>query len=141
MRLFLRAIVVLALALSFALTIQAQSRPNNAVFHRIQVRVFLPDGVTMSGIIRVQLDSERSGQPVQFKNLLRENYVDFSQLPNNDYILTVTDNEDKFETYSERFTLRSNFPQFRQLSVFLRKKINMDTKGPGTIAAPGTAGG
>jgi Tfp pilus assembly protein PilF len=138
MNVVIRTIALLFLVLNVAVMVQAQAQRNNNVFHRVQVRVYLPDGPAPS-TIRVQIDSERSGQPVQFKNLFRETFTEFTLIGNGNYIVTVSaDNDNDIEPYTERFTLRSNFPLLRQINVFMRRKFAVKDKGPGTIAAPGT---
>ncbi|MEW6731838.1 MAG: tetratricopeptide repeat protein [Acidobacteriota bacterium] len=140
MKLLLKSIAIVVLALSWGVATPVLAQRNAPVFHRVQVRVYLPDGITPPQVIRVQIDSERSGQPLQFRNLMRENFTEFSQVPNGEHILNViADNEIQLETHTERFSLRSNFPLVRQFNIFLRRKLTtLNERAPGTIDATGT---
>jgi tetratricopeptide (TPR) repeat protein len=116
----------------------AQQRPT--VSHRLQVRILLPDNAGTPEVIRVNLDSERNGLPIQTRNLLRENYTEFTGLPNGEYVMTISvDDDKKFESYTERFSLRSAFSQVRQINAFVKLRATRDLKeAPGTISATGT---
>ncbi|MBL8151002.1 MAG: tetratricopeptide repeat protein [Blastocatellia bacterium] len=114
---FLLLLILGAVSPAFA------QRPSPQVQHRVQVRVYLPDGVDAEQVVRVQLDSEQSMTPLQFRNLMRDSVVEFTQISNGDYILTITSTgKTPLETYTERISLRSNFPQARQVNVFLNRQ-------------------
>lgn len=115
--------------------VSAQQRA--PVLHRVQVRIFLPDGIGVPSIIKLQLDSERTGLPLLTKNLIRETLTEFNFLPNGEYILTISvDDDKKMESYTEKFSLRSSFPLLKQINAFIKAKdTRLDNAPPGTISA------
>jgi tetratricopeptide (TPR) repeat protein len=135
MRLLLQAIIVAAIVLGFSTDLFAQNQRNTRIAHRLQVRIYLPEGVQFPEVIRVNLNSETLGQPIQTKNLLRETFTEFTQIPSGEYIIVITaDNEEHIDQYTERISLRSNFPLVRQISAFMNKKLGpISKKQPGTI--------
>lgn len=113
-------------------SVSAQVRTTTAI-HTVQVRIFVPDGVTPPQLIRVSLDSERSGQSVNNRTLIRDTFTEFQNLTNGEYSLNVTtDNDKQIEPYIERFSLRSNFPLLKQFSVFLKIRVEAGMRPPGT---------
>lgn len=139
MRLLLK--ISLSLFLSLVFFVMPAYSQQRVVVHRLIVSVILPNGIAAPQVIEVKLDSERNGLPLLTKSLVRETRTDFTQLPNGEYIVTVTADNDKYlEPYTERVSLRGSFSITRQINVLMSPKIKMgaETVAPGTIAVPGT---
>lgn len=127
----LQAVLLLLLCAVFA---EAQ-RTSSPVSHTITVKVYVPDGIVTPQVIKVELVSDRSGQPLQLINLMRgENTANFYNIPNGEYAVTVTpDRDSSLEPAIERFSLRNNFPILKQLNIFLSGRVSVGRIAPGTV--------
>lgn len=140
MRIVYLALVGLVLSLISG-GLQSVTAQIRIVNHRVQVNILIPQGVAVQ-VLRVQLDSDRTGIPLQTKNLIRDTKTDFFPLPNGEYALTVSADDGKYlESSTERFSLRGPFGITKQFDIFLRAKFAAKSaeEAPGTIAAPGTS--
>ncbi|MCS6883984.1 MAG: tetratricopeptide repeat protein [Acidobacteriota bacterium] len=115
-------LLLLVLHLAFAF-----QRTSSLVSHTITVKVYLPDGVAVPQVVKVELYSDRTGQPLQMINLMKgETTAVFYGLPNGEYAVSV-DAGPQFERFMERFSLRNNFSMLKQLDVFLTGRVVSNT--------------
>lgn len=124
------------LLLFCAVSAQAQ-RVSAPVSHTITVKIYVPDGVVVPQVIKVELLSDRSGQPLQLISLMRgENTANFYNIANGEYAVVVTPDRDSgLEPAVERFSLRNNFPILKQLSIFLSGRVTKGRVVVGTVDA------
>ncbi len=124
------------LLLFCTVSVQAQ-RTSMPVSHTITVKIYVPDGIVVPQVIKVELLSDRSGQPLQLINLMRgETTANFYNIANGEYAVVVTpDRESSLESAVERFSLRNNFPILKHLSIFLSGRVIKSREIAGTVDA------
>lgn len=129
----LSAIILLLLC---AVSAEAQ-RTSIPVSHTVTIKIYVPDGIVTPQVIKVELLSDRSGQPLQLINLMRgEITANFYNISNGEYAVVVTpDRESSLEPAVERFSLRNNFPILKQLNIFLSSRVSRGLAAPSTVDA------